>query len=61
MFSSGRLNVVATLSAIIIGILVYSIILLLSGGLTRDELVMVPYFGPCLARLAERFRIKRTF
>jgi len=60
MFSSGRLNVVATLSAIIIGILVYSIILLLSGGLTRDELAMVPYFGSCLARLAERFRIKRT-
>ncbi len=59
MLSSGRLNAVATLSAIIIGIAVYGIMLLLSGGLTKDELVMVPYFGPYLVRLVERFSIIR--
>ncbi len=54
--SAGRLNAAAVLLAIIAGILVYSLVLFLTGGLSREELNMVPLIGPRLAALARRFR-----
>ncbi len=57
--STGQLNAVATLFAIIIGMVVYGIFLLLSGGLSRDELQMVPMVGSHLIRLAEKLHFLR--
>ncbi len=47
----------AALAAIIIGIVVYSAALLLTGSLTREELELVPRIGPRLVDLAERWRL----
>ena len=47
----------AVFVAIVVGILIYSMALLLTGSLTRDELELVPRFGPRLADLAERWRL----
>ncbi len=57
LLSAGRLNALATLLAILLGILIYSLVLLISGGLSRVELTMVPLIGPRLAELARRFRL----
>ncbi|MCJ7806254.1 MAG: polysaccharide biosynthesis C-terminal domain-containing protein, partial [Clostridia bacterium] len=57
--SAGRQNGLATLTAILIGILIYGVVLLLSGGLKRSELLMIPVFGPRLANLAGRIRLNR--
>ncbi len=59
LLTAGRLNAFATLASILIGIIVYSLILLFSGGLSRDELHMVPVIGQRLAKLAERLRLAR--
>ncbi len=47
----------AVFAAIVIGIVFYSTALLLTGSLTRDELELVPRFGPRLVDLAERWRL----
>ncbi|MBW6462694.1 MAG: polysaccharide biosynthesis protein [Firmicutes bacterium] len=60
LLSAGYLNAVAVLVSILTGIVVYGIFLLSSGVVNRDELVMVPYIGHFLVRLAERFRIMRA-
>jgi len=52
-------NGVATLAAILLGVLVYGAALLLTGSLTREELELVPRIGPRLAKLAERWKILR--
>ncbi len=57
--SAGRQNGLATLTAILIGILIYGVVLLLSGGLQRSELLMIPVLGPRLANLAGRIRLNR--
>lgn len=57
VFSEGLLNSFATLTAIIIGIAVYGIVLLIQGGLSRGELLMVPLVGPRMVRLFERLRL----
>ncbi|NLA04542.1 MAG: polysaccharide biosynthesis protein [Firmicutes bacterium] len=49
----------ATLGAIFAGVVVYSVSLLLSGSLTREELELVPRIGPQLVRVAERWRLLR--
>lgn len=59
--SAGRLNGVATLTAIIIGLIIYGLALLLSGSLSEEELRMVPVLGPRLARLAKHFKALRIF
>ncbi len=53
--SAGRLNVAATLLAIIVGMLIYTLVLLISGGLNRDEVSMLPVVGSRLAWFAKRF------
>ncbi len=60
LLSAGRLNALATLGAILVGIMVYSLVLLLSGGLSREELLMVPVIGQRLTKLAERLRLVRV-
>ena len=58
-FSPGLTNAAATLTAILLGAAVYGIALLLSGGLTREELSLVPMVGSRVVRLAERFKLLR--
>lgn len=53
--SAGRLNVAATLLAIIVGMLLYTVVLLMSGGLNRDEVSMLPVVGSRLASFTKRF------
>lgn len=53
--SAGRLNAVAVLLSIMVGILVYAVALLLSGGLNREEVSMLPVVGPHLASFTKRF------
>lgn len=53
--SAGRLNVVATLLAIIVGMLIYTVVLLISGGLNRNEISMLPVVGSHLASFTKRF------
>jgi len=53
--SAGRLNVAATLLAIIVGMLIYTVVLLMSGGLNRDEVSMLPVVGSRLASFTKRF------
>jgi len=58
--SPGMLNAMATFAAIVIGIIVYSIFLLLSGSLSREELQMMPLVGKPLSGLVDRFRMFRA-
>ncbi len=53
--SAGRLNVAATLLSIIVGMLIYTVVLLMSGGLNRDEVSMLPVVGSRLASFTKRF------
>ncbi len=57
--SPSMTNGVATLSAIFIGIVVYGLGLLVTGGLRGDELALVPRLGPHLVRIASRLRLLR--
>ncbi len=59
LLSPGTANGVATLAAIAAGILVYGLSLLLVGGLTREELSLVPVAGRHLVRLADRLKLIR--
>jgi stage V sporulation protein B len=58
--AAGRLNGLATLMAIFLGMLVYGLVLLVTGGLSREELFMVPVIGARLERLAGRLRLLRA-
>jgi len=58
-FSQGAANAVATLVSIFLGIAVYGIALLLTGGIRRDELTLLPGVGQKLVDLAVRFRLLR--
>jgi len=57
LMSAGWLNAAATLLAVLIGIAVYGLFLLVIGGLSKEELKMVPFVGSHLAALARRFRL----
>ncbi len=57
LMSAGWLNATATLLAILIGIAVYGLILLVIGGLSKEELTMIPFVGSHLTALARRFRL----
>lgn len=58
-FSPGLANGAATLTAILLGVAVYGISLLLVGGLTREELSLVPVVGGRMVQLADRFKLLR--
>ncbi|MDZ4132122.1 MAG: polysaccharide biosynthesis protein [Dethiobacteria bacterium] len=58
--TAGRLNGLATLMAIFLGMLVYGLVLLITGGLSREELLMVPVIGVRLERLAGRLKLLRV-
>jgi stage V sporulation protein B len=60
LLSAGRLNALAVLIAILIGIAVFGISLLLLGGIKREELQMVPYIGQPLAKILSRFKLLRN-
>lgn len=57
--SHGGGNAVAVLTAILLGIFVYGASLLLLGGLSRDELLLIPRLGPRLVDWAYRLRLLR--
>jgi len=57
--SVARGNALATLGAILIGVIIYTIVLILSGGLRKNELMMVPYVGEPLARFLVKIKIMR--
>lgn len=59
LLSAGSLNAFASLGAIMIGIIVYGLVLLFSGGLSREELLMIPLIGSRLLNLAERLGLMR--
>ncbi|HOB87371.1 MAG TPA: polysaccharide biosynthesis protein [Bacillota bacterium] len=50
-------NAVATLGAIIVGVVIYGVALLVSGSLTREELEQIPRYGERLAEIARRLRL----
>jgi stage V sporulation protein B len=60
LLSAGLLNALAVLGAISLGIFIYGAALLLSGGLSREDLGMIPYVGRRLVSLAERFKLLRV-
>jgi stage V sporulation protein B len=59
LLSAGRLNALAVLIAIVLGIAVFGISLLLLGGIKREELQMVPYIGQPLEKILSRFKLLR--
>jgi len=59
VLSAGSVNALATFGAIIGGMIIYGVILILSGGLRKNELMMVPYVGEPLARFLEKYKILR--
>lgn len=60
LLSAGRLNALAVLIAILLGIAVFGISLLLLGGIKREELQMVPYIGQTLEKILSRFKLLRN-
>ena len=58
-FSPGSANAVSTLAAIVLGIFVYGLALLLAGGLTREELSLMPVVGRRIVWLADKLRLLR--
>jgi len=60
LLSPGTLNGVATLGAIAVGIITYGAFILVTGGLTREEMQMIPFAGPKLVKLTERFRLLKN-
>ncbi len=59
LLPAGRLNALAVLSAIMLGMPVFGISLLMVGGIKREELQLVPYIGQPLGRVLSRFRLIR--
>jgi stage V sporulation protein B len=57
--SPSMANGIATVTAIFFGMAVYGLALLVSGGLRRDELELVPKIGSLLVRIASRLRLLR--
>ncbi len=56
LLSAKLLNGVAVLTAIVTGAAAYGAALILSGGLTREEVTMIPVIGFRLQNLLDRFR-----
>lgn len=54
--SPGLINALATLSAIGVGLGVYTIALLLGGGIKREDLILIPRIGERLAHWVDRLR-----
>lgn len=59
LLSANLINAGAVFLAILVGMLVYSLVLVLSGGLSREELNMIPLLGPRLVALVQRFKLLR--
>ena len=59
LISASRLNALAVLIAILLGIAVFGISLLLLGGIKREELLMVPYIGQTLEKFLTRHGLLR--
>ncbi|NLA26127.1 MAG: hypothetical protein GX878_01895, partial [Firmicutes bacterium] len=57
LFSARLACSAAVFPAIVMGIAVYSVALLLTGSLTRDELELIPRIGLRLAELAGRWKL----
>ncbi len=51
----GATNALATLAAVGVGVIVYIAVLLLGGGIKREDLVLIPRIGGRLARWVDRF------
>ena len=60
LLSAGRLNALAVLIAIFLGIAVFGIALLLLGGIKREELQMIPSIGQPLEKILSRFGLLRN-
>ena len=60
LISTGRLNALAVLIAIFLGIAVFGIALLLLGGIKREELQMIPSIGQPLEKILSRFGLLRN-
>ncbi len=59
MFTPGLANGLAVLGAIVMGVATYGLALLLSGGLNRDDLNLIPKLGEPLIKLAEKYNLLR--
>lgn len=57
ILSAGLVNGLATMVAIISGTVIYGLILILTGSLRKEELVMIPLGGSRLVKVATRLRI----
>ena len=57
--SAGMANMINTLGAIILGAIIYGVMLVLTGAVSRDELAMVPYVGKGLVRVLDKYNIKQ--
>ncbi|NLZ92886.1 MAG: polysaccharide biosynthesis protein, partial [Firmicutes bacterium] len=55
----GAANQVTTLLSVMIGALIYLIGLMLLGGLSKSDLLLLPKIGPLLVRIAERLYLIR--
>lgn len=58
--TAGRANGMATLVAIVLGVLVYGAALLVTGSLKREELLLIPKAGRYLLHLAERLKLIKS-
>lgn len=56
-FSAGLLNGLATMAAIFSGVIVYGLILLLTGALKKEELAMIPFCGTRLVKMVDRLKV----
>lgn len=54
-----KANHIATIISVVVGAGLYLFCMLMIGGITRDDLLMIPRLGPSLVTLAARFHILR--
>lgn len=59
VFTGPWANRVATLGSIMAGGAVYALLLFITGGIKRDDLLLIPKAGPYLLGLAEKFHLLR--
>jgi hypothetical protein len=53
---AGRISMIlATAISVLLGIFVYGLVLLLSGGLRKDELQAIPKIGPLILKITGRW------
>jgi stage V sporulation protein B len=59
LFSQTGSNTIATFSSMLLGTVVFSIVILLNGGVRETELVRIPVLGARLAAILKKLRILR--